>query len=121
MVLLESQELSKLLSVRALQGMQNRRMMLRGHRAACNLLSLGEGRVHSPLPSWLPAGDKALVWSPTEKHCFTSSFHFQPLAQNMTKRELQSIKNQPLGLIILLELTFILLLGQNTSNVDAFM
>lgn len=34
----------------------------------------------------------------------------------MTKHELQFIKNKPLGLIILLELTFILLLGQNTST-----
>lgn len=100
----------------ALQGMQNRRMAVRGHRAACNLLSW-EKEEHIPLlPSWLPVGDKALVWSPTEKHCFTSSLHFQPLAQNMTKRELQFIKNQPLGLIILLELTFILLLGQNAST-----
>lgn len=100
----------------ALQGMQNKRMAVRGHRAACNLLSW-EKEEHIPLlPSWLPAGDKALVWSPTEKHCFTSSLHFQPLAQNMTKRELQFIKNQPLGLIILLELTFILLLGQNAST-----
>jgi len=64
----------------------------------------------------LPAGDKALVWSPSKKHCFTSLFHFQPLGQNMTKHELQFIKNKPLGLIILLELTFILLLGQNTST-----
>jgi len=80
MVLLESQELPKLLSVRAFQGMQNRRMAVRGHRAACNLLSLGGGRECSPatlmaacslLVTKLLFG--ALARSTVLPHCFTSS------------------------------------------------
>lgn len=61
------------------------------------------------------SGDEAYVWSPTGRYCF-SLFHFQPLLQSVAKHEIQFIENKLLGLIILLDLTFLRLLGQNAST-----
>lgn len=87
-------------------------------RALCNLLSLGGGKACSLaafMDSFFSSGDGDYVWNATGRYCFPSLFHFQPLPQSVTKHEIKFIKNKLLGLIIFLDLTFLLLLGQNVS------
>lgn len=93
-------------------------MVVQGHRAPYDLLSLGGGKACSfaAFMDTFPPVVIMHVSRALQGGSFPSQFHFQPLPQSVTKHETQFIKNKLLGLIILLDPTFLCLLGLSAST-----